>query len=346
MRVALAYNLIQEHMIRDCPLDSIAEYDSIETINALKSAIEYADHEVTLMEADLDFVQKMRELSSEIDIVFNIAEGIRGQSRESFVPVICEALDIPYTGSGPLALAICLSKSRAKDLFRYYKIPTPNSNVAYSMNDISKIDLDFPVIIKLNEEGSSKGLDYDSVVHDYDQLRSKMAFLLDKYGSSVIIEDFIEGREFTVPIMTNNPPVVLPIIEVVYQDLPKGLPNINLFEPDDYDSVSILIEKYNKKNEIKRSNHTSICPANLDEKLQHELESLALKAYRSLDVKDWCRMEFRVDKHGQPFLLELNPIPGIDPEYFFPKSARSYGLNYNQLIDAILDSAIRRYHLK
>jgi len=344
LKTALVFNLITEEMLKSLPLDYVAEYDSHETVNALKNALLSGGHEVLLIEADDNIYDNLRKNKKHIDIVFNIAEGLRGESRESFVPLICETLEIPYTGSGPLTLSICLNKAKTKEILSYYSITTPNFQVINNMDDPVNNSLKFPLILKLNEDGSSKGLDYDSVVYDTAELSKRVRLLTEKYDTGILVEEYIDGREFTIPLIMNNPPVVLPIVEVVFDKVPQGKPKINLFVPDD--PIVEMLKKHKPETEIRQSNHSRVCPADIDKDMEKTLNSLALKAYLALNCKDWCRMEFRVDKDNNPYLLELNPIAGIDPSYHFPLSAKVYGLNYNQLINKILDSACERYGLR
>lgn len=344
MNVALVFNLIREDMFKDKPIDITAEYDSQETIDALKNAIESGGHKVILLEFDHDIYNKLKDNKNKIDIVFNIAEGMDAESRESFIPLICEILGIPYTGSGPLTLGICLDKGRTKETLNCYKIPTPKFQVINSMKDKISKKLKFPLILKLVGEGSSIGLSYDSVVYNGEQLKKKVEYLFGRYDKPIMLEEYIDGREFTIPIIGNDPPLVLPIIEVIFDKVPEGKPNINIFVPDD--PIIELIKNAKRVDEINEMNHSSICPANLEKELETKMKKLAVKAYKALGCKDWCRMEFRVDKNNKPFLLELNPIAGIDPSYYFPRSARVYGLDYNPLINKILNFAIERYKIK
>ncbi len=339
LNVALAFNLIEERYLEGRPLDSIAELDSHETIKSLKTALESGGHNVTLINADDNFHRGIRNPDKPIDMVFNIAEGIRGESRESHVPSICEMLGIPYTGSGPLTLALCLNKARTKEILGFHGIPTPDFQVFRSSNEKLKKELKYPLIVKLLHEGSSMGLSYDSVVYNEKDLRSQIKRLISTYQEPVIVEEFLPGREFTIPIMGNGDPLILPIVEVLF----KGRVNINLFNPDE--SVISIIKKYTDE-EIPRSQTDSVCPAKIPKKLENRLREMALNCYKIMECRDWCRMEFRLDEDGTPKVLELNPIPGIDPTYWFPKSAYAMGMTYNQLINKILNYALGRYGIK
>ncbi|HOU12641.1 MAG TPA: D-alanine--D-alanine ligase [Anaerolineae bacterium] len=334
-KVALVYNLIHPELLDGQPPDTLAEFDSEETVAGLQTALEGAGHSVTLLEADESVAPQLKAVAP--DIVFNIAEGRRGESRESYVPTICEMLGLPYTGSGPLTLALCLNKARAKEILLHYRIPTPRFEVMNSPDVPLNPALRFPMIVKLLQEGSSIGLSENSVVDDEAALRRQVAYLIRTYHEPVIVEEFIEGREFTIGVLGNNPPRPLPITEVVFSQ-PRG---IVLFEPD-----PAVIARYPELwgNFTPKVHHQSICPANVGPELQAAIEATALRAYRALGCRDWCRMEMRLDAEGTLHVIELNPIAGIDASYWFARSAAVAGESYQEFVNEILNHALARHN--
>lgn len=338
-RVALAYNLIHSHMLQSGPLDYIAEYDSRETISALSAALQARGHEVVLLEADESIVGKLR--SARPQIVFNIAEGIRGESRESHVPAVCEMLGVPYTGSGPLTLALCLNKARAKEILAYHHIPTAPFQVFRSSEEELDSNLRFPLIVKLLHEGSSMGLSEDSIVDDAAALSRQVEYLVRTYHQPAIVEEFIEGREFTVGVLGNENPRVLPIVEVIFDD-PRG---IVLFEPDDA-VVPLIHQEKGSDVSLPYVNHRSTCPAQVSQELKERIEQTALRAFRALGCRDWCRTEMRLGCDGTLYVLEINPIAGIDPSYWLSRAAEAAGLSYEGLVNEILDCALQRAGLE
>lgn len=337
MKVALLYNEIKRDMLINAALDKIAELDSPETIDYVREALVSGGNEVILIEADGEAYGKLKEERREIDIVFNIAEGLRGESRESYIPAICDMVGVPYTGSGVLTLALCLNKARTKEILNYYGIPTPDFQVLKSKDD--KLDpgleLKFPLIVKLLHEGSQMGLSMDSIIYSEENLRDRTAYLMHEYGEPVIVEEFLDGREFTVGILGNEEPIVLPIIETLFEEGQKT----RLFTPDE------PILPFIPKDIVINPEHRSVCPADVDEDLRRRLEEIALDAYRALDCRDWCRIDLRM-KGDVPNVLELNPIAGIDPSYHLPKAAKAAGISYERLINMILEFAAERYGLK
>lgn len=314
-------------------LDLYAEWDTIETIDAVKQAIA-EKHNVILIEADENAYEKLRALKP--DIVFNIAEGLNGVFREAQIPAILELLQIPYTGSDPLTLGICLDKARTKEILSYYNIPTPHFALVSELSQLPGVTIDFPCIVKPQHEGSSKGIYNASVVHNFDQLIEQVNFIFKNYEQPALVEEFLEGREFTVAIMGNGSKVrVLPIVEIKFDSLPLSVNPIYSYEAKwIWDSSESPLEIFD-------------CPANLSPSLQHEIESVCIKAYNVMRCRDWCRIDVRLDSRGVPNVLELNPLPGILPKpednSCFPKAARSAGMSYNQLIQEVLDLAVERY---
>lgn len=339
-RVALVCNPIRPEMLVGRPLDTVAELDSEETLAAVEAAIREGGHDVVRVEADARVVDRLRE--SGADIVFNVAEGVSGaggvgggESRESIVPAVCELLGIPYTGSSVLATALCLDKPRAKQVLAWHGIPTPAFQVVERANARIASSLRHPLIAKLAGEGSSMGLAADSIADDEGALRRTIARLFETYGGRVLVEEFIEGREFTVGVLGNARLEVLPVVEVVF-DEPRG---INLFDPDD--TVRALAQAAGSVLPT-GGGHQSVCPARIDDALAERIRDLARRAFRALDCRDWCRIDFRLDGAGNVYVLELNPIAGIDPAYLLPRAAAAAGMTYARFVNSILDAAIER----
>lgn len=337
MRVGLTYNLKKE--IKDAellPADFYAECDELETINSVRDAILQRHEEVVMVEADEDAFEKLRK--SAPDIVFNMAEGIWGESREAQIPAMLEMLRIPYTGSNPLTLGLCLNKARAKEILAYYSVPNPKSAVVRDLNDDIEGRLRFPMIVKPLYEGSSKGIKNDCLVTGAQELRDRVKRVLDEYRQPALVEEFLSGREFTVALIGNGKGLkTLPIVEINYSSLPEGVNPIYSYEAKwVFDTPENPLEIFH-------------CPAPVDGDLKNAIEKTVVDAYNALDVKDWCRIDVRLDSSGVPNILELNPLPGIlmDPSQnsCFPKAARAAGLDFTGLVNAVIDSARGRYGL-
>jgi D-alanine-D-alanine ligase len=316
--------------------DTYAEWDTEETINAVRSALEQR-HIVTLIEADEACFEKFRQVQPEI--VFNIAEGMRGPSREAQIPAMLEMLGIPYTGSDPLTLGICLDKSRAKEILSYYGIATPPFAVITTHNDLESVDIPLPCIVKPLHEGSSKGIFNSSVVRTIEELHAQVTSILGEYNEPALIEQFLPGREFTVAMLGNEPnPTVLPIVEICFDSLPEGVNPIYSYE------AKWIWDQRENPIDVHQ------CPAKIDSVLEGEIQTLCRNAFRVLQCRDWCRIDVRLDAAGKPHIIELNPLPGIlpDPEEHscFPLAARTAGISYQEMLLRVLDAAILRTGLQ
>jgi D-alanine-D-alanine ligase len=315
--------------------DTYAEWDTEETILAVKTALEL-HHDVTLIEANEESYLAL--LQAKPAIVFNIAEGLRGMSREAQIPAILEMLGIPYTGSDSITLGICLDKSRAKEILSYYKILTPPFAVVRSIHQLSELNIPLPCIVKPLYEGSSKGIYNASVVRTDEELHCQVERVLSEYEEPALVEKFLTGREFTVAVIGNDTDLrVLPIVEICFDSLPPGVNPIYSYEAKwIWDTVENPIDVHE-------------CPAKITSKLQKEIEAVCLDSYRVLRCRDWCRIDIRLDEQDRPNVLELNPLPGIlpNPEEHscFPQSARAAGMDYNSMINGVLNAGIKRYNL-
>jgi D-alanine-D-alanine ligase len=355
MEVALVYNVKKEELVSSTDeqpssriattnstsqvqlsgVDDYAEWDTIETIHAVRDALAL-HHSVELIEADHTAFEKLQQ--SRPEIVFNIAEGRFGASREAQMPAIFEMLNIPYTGSDPLTLAICLDKSRAKEILSFYNISTPRFAVIDTQEDLQNHSFDFPVMVKPLFEGSSKGIFDASLVQTREELIQQVEKVLSFYKQPVLVEDFLPGREFTVAMLgTGDHVSVFPIVEIKFDSLPANVNPIYSYEAkwiwDQSENPLDIFE----------------CPARIPDELKVRIEQVCKKAFKVLRCRDWSRIDVRLDKQGNPNIIEINPLPGILPKIednsCFPKAARMAGLNYQEMLNSVLNAAIHRYGL-
>lgn len=334
MKVGLTYNLKKEIGEEGLPEDFYAECDELSTIEAVRDSLLDCHEEVVMIEADEDAYEKLRSIRPQI--VFNMAEGLWGESRESQMPAIMDMLRIPYTGSDSLSLALCLNKGRAKEILSYYGIPTPGFIVAGSAEEAVERCRSFPMIVKPLYEGSSKGIKNDSIVWDAAGLKKKVSEVTGEYRQPALVETYLDGREFTVALIGNGDKVrTLPIVEINYSALPEGVNPIYSYE------AKWVLDRPEAPLDI------FTCPADVNGRLASAIEKVAVDAFRALDVKDWCRIDIRLDSVGVPHIIELNPLPGIlkDPEAnsCFPKAARAAGMTFSGLVNSVLDTARERY---
>lgn len=314
--------------------EPFAEWDSAKTIKAVFSALK-KEYDVEIILAQGDYHRKLIE--KKFDFVFNMAEGLNGLFRESIVPALLEEYNIPYTGSDPLTLGICLDKGRTKEILSYYKIPTPEFLILSSKEEIKGAKINFlPAIVKPIREGSSIGIYNENVCNDEKTLKIKAQELFDKLKQPVLIEKFLNGREFTVAVLGNYPDLeILPIVEINFSSLPKGANPIYSYEAkwvwDKPENPLPMFE----------------APAKIDKKLEEKIKEVVIKSIKIFRVKDWCRVDLRLDEKGVPNILELNPLPGIIPgdneNSCFPKAAKAADLSYDDLILKVMKIARKRY---
>ena len=314
--------------------DEFAEWDSPVTIAAVETALSKLGTVVRL-EATEQFPERLRGIRP--DIVFNIAEGFHGVNRESHVPAICEFFGIPYSGSDPFTLTLCLDKARTKETLSFHGIPTPKFAVVEKLSDLDErtSDLQLPVFIKPLHEGSSKGITDGNLCWDRDHLLRQTKFLLENYHQPVLVEQYLPGKEFTCGVLGNgDEATVLPIVGMNFESLPKGALPIYSYD------AKFIWDRPERPLEIFQ------CPARITRELQASIERVVLDAYRVLGCRDWARIDVRLDSAGNPNILEVNPLPGILPDpadnSCLPKAARAAGIGYDELIQSCLRLAAAR----
>jgi len=331
MRIGLAYNQKPDEEPPSTS-DAFAEWDEPATIDAVARALAPLGSVVRL-EADASFPHKLA--LARPDIVFNMAEGFDGPSREALVPAICEYLRVRYTGSDPLTLGLALHKARAKEALAHRGVPTPSFACAERTNDLVGLQLPFPLFVKPVAEGSSKGVFARNLCASPAELAARVGELLACYAQPVLIESYLPGPEFTVAILGNGDSArCLPLVGFDFSTLPSGAPPVYGYEAKWlWDTPARPLSIFE-------------CPARVPAALGEAIERTALAAYRALGCRDWCRVDIRLDARGVPNVLELNPLPGILPDpamnSCFPKAARAAGMSYDALIQEVVRIAWRR----
>jgi len=317
------------------PSDMLAECDSDDTIAAVGHALQER-HQVVFIESDDKAYGRLKRQRPHL--VFNIAERVVGPNRESHIPTVCEMLDVPYTGSDPLTLGICLDKSRAKEILTYHRVPNPAFWIIESAAAIPA-GVRLPAIIKPLYEGSSKGIKNNSLVHSLGELYERVEEVVATYRQPVIVERFLGGREFTVGVLGNAPNYeILPIVEIDHAQLPAGAAPIYSYE------AKWLWDTPEKPLDIFK------CPAPIPGVLRAKIENVVDRTCSVLRIRDWARIDVRLDDKGEPNILEVNPLPGILPRpednSCLPKAARTAGYSYSDLIHRVVDEASKRCGLR
>ncbi|MFH1077182.1 MAG: D-alanine--D-alanine ligase [Pseudomonadota bacterium] len=322
MKVGIAYDLREEYLAQGLGEEETAEFDRPDTIDAIVQSLHELGHIP-------DRIGNIKALNSRLakgdrwDMVFNIAEGVRGFGREAQVPALLEAFDIPYTFSDPLILSLSLHKGFTKRVIRDIGIPTPDFAIIEKKSDIGNVDLEYPLFAKPIAEGTGKGIDPSSKITDPGELAHVCSKLLALFKQPVLVETFLPGREFTVGITgTEDAAVALGVLEVI---LNKNAEH-DVYSYLNKEKCEELVE-YRLANDIDARNATQI----------------ALDAWKELGCRDAGRVDIRMDSTGIPNFMEVNPLAGLNPVHSdLCILADKAGITYNSLIETILKSAIKR----
>jgi len=329
LKVALTYNLKKEES--DKPADFCSEFDKEETVQAIAGALRSKGHSVDLVEvSSCNLFHHFHR--NPVDIVFNIAEGKSGRCRESHIPAILDLLNIPYTGSNTFALALALDKTLTKKVLISEGIPTPDYQLFRQAETKLNPGLKFPLIVKPNREGSAKGINFNNVVFNKERLYEEINKVINVYQQEALVEEFIEGRELTVGILENGKTTIFPILEIDFS---------TCLESQEY-FYSWRMKEFQGNVDLGLT-PTFHCPARLDKEIENRVKETALRTHHAIGCFDISRTDIRLDKDNIPYVLEINPLPGLDPvESNFPMMAKAAGMKYEDLVGAILMSASGR----
>lgn len=282
---------------------------------------------------DGDLMRLMKYLKEEQpDLIFNLCESFGSESiHEMHVASIFELMEIPYTGAPPLTLGLALNKVRVKEILAYHDLPTPRFQVCKTATRIALDDrLNFPLIVKPSREDASIGIASDSVVTTLTDLRRRVRYIIEQFDQPALVEEYIDGRELNVAIIGNHKPVILPISEIDMSTLPKH-----------YHRIISYNAKWMKGTE-EYAHTKGVCPARLPAALETRLKEMALLAYQAVGCRDYARIDFRLSKENKPYILEVNPNPDITDEAGFARSAKAYGLTFEEMIGKIVEHALER----
>ena len=323
LRVAIACNIKS-----GCADADEAEFDEPETVEAISAALRAYGCETVILEVTAGFPQKLEAASP--DIVFNIAEGRTGRSREAQIPAILEYYEVPYTGSDPSALLFSLDKAMTKRLVRSHGIETPAFQII-SKEAPDLPDFPFPVLVKPNAEGSSKCIPDDCVAEDRPHFLALVDRMAQSCAGDLLAEQYIDGREFTVGVIGNGRDIrVFEPMEIIYDKL-RGLYKVYSYEV-----------KKNFRDYISYK-----CPPDLPEELIAQIKSNAEVVYKALGCLDFARIDFRLLQDRHIFFIEANLLPGLAPGFSdFPMLAGYNGIDYDSLIREVLHCALKRYGMK
>lgn len=331
MKITVLYNTNTSSA--NDPLLKIADEDTIKTAIAVHSALAFLGHNVCLFDITEKSFSEL--LYIDTDFYFNISEGI-GSIPKSFVDVAreLEKIDIPFSGSSSYALALTTEKAKVKELLTKKGIST--ADFFLFDGDLSKhTKLSFPLVVKPSTEDCSIGIDHSSVVWNQIELKSKLAKLWNDYEDPLLVEKYLDGREFAVTVIGNGRSArTLPIYEIIYSDYFRDKPKI-------YD--------YRAKWDTSSKEYASIsinCPADINDILKNRIEEIALSAFQATKCSDYARVDMRLATSGEPYVLEINANPGVGPDDETVSSAYAFGINYEKFISTLVKTTLKRFYRK
>lgn len=355
LRVAVLHNLKKHAPSNGShPADAFAELDSESNIAAYAAALRAAGHHVIGIDGNPDLFRRLKRLR--VDICFNTCEGYRGDAREAQVPALLEMMGIPYTGGKVTCLANTLDKAATKRILDAHGLPTPRFQEFTHVDLPLDETLHFPLFIKPNREGTGIGIDSKSLVHSEDQLRAKVGYILKEYGETVLVEEYIPGRDITCGLVGNlsalesgqpvpemgqlprtpgggldwNSVHIFPISEVDHSRIPNMDPYYS------YAVKALSLEEY-----------PYFCPAPIPDEIADEVRRLALETFRVTQSLDFARVDFRLHsgENLRPYIIEINSLPGLTPVSDLTLCAQAEGWSYAHLIQSVLTAGARRYGL-
>lgn len=318
------------------PTGNIKDLEGIATvqeeIDALVKGLQKEGFDARAVNIEDRFDRLLKSLNDpRPDAVFNLVEFFNNDPlQEDRVAALYDLLGIPYTGAPPMTLAICQRKALAKQILKAFRIPTPRYKLIKKKPIPKLTGLRYPLIVKPAWEDASAGVTDQAVVEDRPQLEKRVRMILAEYHQPALVEEFIDGRELGVAVMGNKNPRVLPIEEMDFSDLPPDHKAIITFE--------------SKWNPLSKAFHMGklVCPAKLSRSIQRRVKKVALHTYQVLGCRDYARIDMRLDKNDNLFVLEVNPNPDLTEGVAFMASAAAAGISFSEALRMIIEEALKR----
>jgi D-alanine-D-alanine ligase len=322
MNVGITFDLREEYLARGFGEEETAEFDSPVTIAAIETALQEMGFVTERIGSLPSLVERLASGAS-WDLVFNIAEGLHGFAREAQIPALLEGYGINCTFSDAMVLSMALHKGMTKRVLRDLGLPTPDFAVVESEGDLAEVHLDYPLFAKPVAEGTSKGITSSSIIEGPALLRPVCLDLLSRFRQPVLLEQFLPGREFTVGIVGTGPRArVIGSMEVILGE-----------------KADQMLYSYDNKEEYE----DRVSYRLVRDPAGEPVERIALAAWRGLGCRDGGRVDLRMDEKGIPHVLEINPLPGLNPERSdLPILCRMAHIPYQELIAGIVRSALSR----
>lgn len=319
MKIGLTFDLRSWYIDRGFSMDETAEFDKQETVDALENSLKLMGYETEPIGNAFQLIEALAA-GKRWDMVFNIAEGLYGDGRESVVPAILDQYKIPYVFSGPVIMGLSLNKHIAKLVVSAAGVPVSPGMLISNITELKNCKLQYPLFVKPVSEGTGKGITDKSLVHTPEELKKMVAWILSEFSQPALVEEYLPGREFTVGVVGyGDDAVAIGGMEVICKD---NLPY----------SVEV------------KENYQNYCTYKpLDKDITDECKAVALGAWKALDAVDAGRVDLKADRNGRICFIEANPLAGLNPVHSdLPILARMYGIEYQTLLEMIMKAAIKR----
>ena len=324
------------------PPDAFADFDRMETIDAIRAALETDGHSTVFIPADRELPNALKEI--EPDICFNIAEGLGGEAREAQVPALLEMFGIPYTGSRVLANGISLDKTLTKRIWRDRRLPVAPFQEFISGDEPLRPELKFPLFVKPAREGTGMGVNLKAIVNNEKELRERASYIINTYLQPALVETFLPGREFTIGIIGRADAKLFSRHPEWYEK--DGFHRLPVLELDTGRSSAPWVYGLEEKSKDVGPDDAPgyFCPAKIEPELEKKLKYFALRGHLLINALDVSRTDIRLDEEGNPRVMEINTLPGLTPNYSdLCLQTKAEGIHYEDLILEILYLAAGRW---
>jgi D-alanine-D-alanine ligase len=322
MKVGLTYDLRSWYLDRGYSMEDTAEFDKQDTVDALDQELRKIGFETEQIGNCFQLIEALAS-KKKWDLVFNIAEGLYGDGRESVVPAILDQYKIPYVFSGPVILGVSLNKYLTRLIVSAAGVPVSPGTLISSMDDVKKCNLEYPLFIKPVSEGTGKGINEKSLITSPSGLKEMAEWILSRFNQPALVEEYLPGREFTVGVIgTGEESVAIGGMEIeCRENLPYSI-------------------------EVKE-NYLELCKyVPIEKEYNEKCKSVALKVWKALGAVDGGRVDLKADRNGQICFIEVNPLAGLHPIHSdLPILSRMTGIEYQTLIEMIMKAALKRHNL-
>jgi len=312
----------------------LSEVGVLEEREHVQEALQKSGYRTSLFNMNRDVKRLIQFIEEkQPDLIFNLCESVGDEStHEMFVAGLYELMGIPYTGASAFTLGICQNKVRTKQILSYHKIRIPRFAVYKNINEVNEEDFElrFPVIVKPSMEDASVGIDNGALVDSLPSLRKRVRLVFQNYDQPALAEEFIDGRELNVAILGNRRPIVLPISEIDFSGLPPSYPRIVTYNAKWMEGT----EEY--------KGTVGVCPAPVSAEIERQAKEIALRVYRVMACRDYARVDMRLDRNNNLYVIEVNPNPDISDDAGFARSARAYGFTFEGIVSKIVEYALER----